>query len=252
MFFEAFSSCRMFLSILFLLVEGHPRSFTLEVFSSNALLNLGCIFLKWNLTKVIGMGSDDFYYLFLVRWPCWTFLNMFSWWVLTSVSFFKGDKTGKTAFWEPSRESGLLSISIYDTDFWFFCFEYCPFPSIMSECPSPKTPLFDLLHWMKPLCSWARRREVSSSGKRGEDSGMEPWGAQVYLLNCLSTNLIFGTPLSFLVTSRVTWHLPSPETFWDFVGKLVFLLFWFVAGLAISSRKLPKSGHYPSFCFLGF
>lgn len=95
-------------------------------------------------------------------------------------------------------------------------------------------------------------KHVSSIVKQGEDSGMEPWGAQVYLLNCLSANLIFGTPLSFLVTSRVTWHLPSPETFGDFVGKLVFLSFWFVAGLAISSWKLPKSGPYPSFCFLGF
>lgn len=61
----------------------------------------------------------------------------------------------------------------------------------------------------------------------------------------------FWHPLSSLVTSRVTWCLPSPETFWNFVGKLVFLSFWFVAGLATSSRKLPKSGLYPSFCILG-
>lgn len=66
-------------------------------------------------------------------------------------------------------------------------------------------------------------------------------------LNCLSTKVsLLSTPLPFRVTST------SVSASWDFseifVGKLVFLLLWSLAGLAVSSLKRPKA--VPSFfCF---
>lgn len=136
--------------------------------------------------------------------------------------------------------------------FLIFLFWILPLTSVISERPSPETlPCLIFCHeWNSPLLLSKKRGMFPAAWREGGfwDGAVRDTGLSLKLPFNKS---YFWHPLS-LVISRVTWSLPSPETLWDFVGKLVFLSFWSVAGLAVNSQKLPKSGSHPSFCFLGF
>lgn len=134
-----------------------------------------------------------------------------------------------------------MSISIYDTDFWFFCFEYCPFPSVMSECPSPKTPLFDFLHWMKLLCSWVRREACFQHCEAGGgfwDGAMR--GTSLSLKLPFSKSYFWHPSL---LLSHFQSHLTSSIS-WDFLRFL--WVNWFSSHFDLLQASQSALGNFLS------